>query len=40
MNNRCECGRNLDYPLRVTNHYVICRCGKKHKKKGVANAGK
>lgn len=30
--NRCTCGRNLDYPLQVTNKAIICRCGRRHKK--------
>ena len=29
--NRCICGRNLDYPLKVTEKFVICRCGRRHK---------
>ena len=29
--NRCICGRNLDYPLKVTAHAIICRCGRRHR---------
>ena len=30
--NRCICGRNLDYPLKVTEKAIICRCGRRHQR--------
>jgi len=27
---RCICGRNLNYPLEITDEAVICRCGRRH----------
>jgi len=27
---RCICGRNLNYPLEVTDTVIICRCGRCH----------
>ncbi|MBA7646230.1 hypothetical protein ES703_53992 [subsurface metagenome] len=32
IRSRCICGRNLNYPLKVTDKAIICRCGRRHKK--------
>lgn len=29
--NFCVCGRNIEYPARVTKLSIVCRCGRKHK---------